>query len=406
MSASTLKLAFRNLPRHRTRTLISLAAVGFGVVALLIAGGFVEWIFWATREAAIQTGLGHIQVSRPGYHDHGYTDPGAFELPGDDPALAILRGAPNVTAVDQRLVVSGLASSGDTSVPFAGVAVDAVADKSLSRVLEVTGNRLDASAPTGVLLGRGLAKALSVNVGDPVSFVVSLPGGGINAVEGKVRGIFSTQVKAYDDTAVRLPIALARTLLRTKGSHTWVVGLADTSDTAATLAYLKARLPADRFELYTWYDLSDFYRKAVVLLSHQITVVGLMIAAMIVLGISNTQTMNVLERTGEIGTLLAMGTRRAVILRLFVYEGLLMGIVGGIGGLIVGVALAQILSYVGIPMPPPPGRDSGYSAEIILTPLLLVSGLAMAVVSTVLASLYPSWKAARMPIVDALRHNR
>jgi putative ABC transport system permease protein len=116
--------------------------------------------------------------------------------------------------------------------------------------------------------------------------------------------------------------------------------------------------------------------------------------------------MNVLERTGEIGTLMTMGTPRRGILRLFVLEGLLLGMIGGVGGLAIGWVLAQALSYVGIPMPPPPGRTEAYLAQIMLTPRFAVWAFVMAVVSTTLASLYPAWKASRLPIVDALRHNR
>src|SRR5437764_4532091 len=64
---SALRLAVRNIIRHRGRSLIALSAIGFSVIALSLAAGFVEWVYWATREAAIQTGLGHIQVVRPGY---------------------------------------------------------------------------------------------------------------------------------------------------------------------------------------------------------------------------------------------------------------------------------------------------------------------------------------------------
>jgi putative ABC transport system permease protein len=133
---------------------------------------------------------------------------------------------------------------------------------------------------------------------------------------------------------------------------------------------------------------------------------ALLIGAIIVLGISNTLTMNVLERTGEIGTMMAIGTPRKKILRLFVLEGLLLGVIGGLSGLAIGLLLAQALSYVGIPMPPPPGRTEGYSAQIMVTVRLAFWGIAMAVGSTILASLYPALKASRLPVVDALRYNR
>jgi putative ABC transport system permease protein len=407
MSASQLKLAARNLTRHHTRTLISLSSIAFGVIALLLAGGFIEWIFFAMRESTILTGLGHIHVSRPGFDDAGLANPDRYLIPPDTAELKTARLAPAVKEVDQRLVFSGLASSGEITVAFSGLAVDPDADKLISPILPIVGNGFDPADASGVLLGRGLAAALGVKPGDTVSFLVSLPGGGINAVEGHVRGTFATQVKAYDDTAVRMPLSLGRKLLRVRGSHLWVIGLERTdTDMAATMQYLKAQLPSASFELRTWLDLSDFYRKAVGLLSRQIDVVALLIGIIIVLGITNTLSMNVLERTGEIGTLMAMGTPRRGILQLFVLEGLLLGTIGGVAGLIVGYLLAQALSFVGIPMPPPPGRDTGYSARIILTISHASWALAMAVVAATLASLYPAWKASRLPIVDALRHNR
>jgi putative ABC transport system permease protein len=375
-------------------------------MALLIAGGFMEWMFWAMRETAIvETGIGHIQVNSPGFRDAGLADPAAFLLPSEAPELKALRAAPGVKAISERLLVHGLASSGEKTIVFSGEAVDPLADNTIRRTLLVAGERLAETDPTGVLLGRGLATALAVNPGDRVSLVVSLPGGGINAVEGRVRGTFTVQIKEIDDSAVRMPLALGRELLRTSSAHVWVVGLAKTDDTGWAMEYFRARLPAERFELASWIDLSDFYRKAVVLLTRQVYLVGFLIGLITVLGISNSLTMNVLERTGEIGTLMAIGTRRRRILRLFVLEGLLLGLIGGLAGLAIGWLMAQALSYTGIPMPPPPGRTESYSAEIILTVPLAFWAFAMAVISTTLASLYPAWKASRLPIVDALRHN-
>lgn len=406
MDPSQLKLAFRDLTRRPARTLISLSAIVFGVVALLLAGGFIEWIFWAIREAAIQTGLGHVQISRPDFRSEGFADPHGFLLPDGSGELVLVRGAPNVETVGERLLLSGLVSSGETTMAFGGEAVDPVAEQTLSKVLQVDGENLDEDDASGVLLGRGLAKALGVKQGDTVSFIVNLKNGGINAVEGHLRGTFSTQVKAYDDSAVRMPIALARQLMRVKDSHLWVVALTSTEQTDDTIAYLRERLPADKFEIKSWFELSDFYQKTVILLSRQLDFVFLLIGVIIVLGISNTMTMSVLERTGEIGTIMALGTPPRRVLQLFILQGFLLGAIGGTVGLTIGFLLAQIISYFGIPMPPPPGRDAGYSAEIILTAQLAIWSGLVAVIPTTLASLYPAWKAAHLPIVDALRHNR
>ena len=138
VDVSTIKSAFRNTLRHRTRSAIGVLTIGFGVIAILLAGGFIEWIFWAIREAAIQTGLGHVHVVRVGYRDSGLAYPFLYLLRENSPELSVLEASPAVKAVAPRLNFSGLISHGETTLSFVGEGVNAEKEKLVSRVLHIS----------------------------------------------------------------------------------------------------------------------------------------------------------------------------------------------------------------------------------------------------------------------------
>jgi hypothetical protein len=257
------------------------------------------------------------------------------------------------------------------------------------------------------VLRRGLARSLGVGVGDTVALLVTTSGGGINAVEAKVAGVFISTNQAYDDAALRLPIGLAQTLLRVNGAHVWLILLEQTERTDHFLEQFRNRFSAsaNKLEFVPWYQQADFYNKTVALFSQQMNVLRLIIGCIIVLSISNMLVMNVLERTGEIGTLLAIGFKRKKILQQFAIEGFLLGLVGASLGLGVGYGLAELISAIGIPMPPPPGMTEGYTGEIRVTLSVVTNAFLIAFITTALAGLYPAWKASRLQIINALRHN-
>lgn len=399
-------IGFRSVLRQKRRSAFGMIAVAFGVIAFLLSGGFVEWVFWAAREGAIQAGLGHVQVVRPGFLDTGLSDPFKFLLPDDAAELRVLERLPGVRTVAPRLSFSGLISVGESSLSFFGEGVDPDREAQFGYPSIISrGADLATEDAMGIIVGRGLAENLDVKPGDTVVLLTNTPSGGINAVECKVRGIFTTVSKAYDDSAIRVPRPVAEKLLRSKGAHRWIVVLQDTALTSRTVAALEEKFPSGKLEFIPWIRLADFYNKTVDLLSRQMAFVRLIIGVIIVLCISNTLTMSVMERTGEIGTSMALGASRANILRRFLSEGLALGVIGGLIGVVVGVALAIVISAIGIPMPPPPGMSQGYSGEIKLTAALIASAFLLACVTALVASVYPAWKASRLIIVDALRRN-
>ena len=150
-----------------------------------------------------------------------------------------------------------------------------------------------------ILLGRGLAENLGVAVGDQVVLMATTPSGGFSAFEAKVSGLFTTVSKAYDDSALRVPLPLAQKLLRVSGIHASIIVLDDTAQTADMLLKLRSDSKEDGIQFVPWYDMADFYKKTVTLLSRQVMVVELIIAAVIVLSISNTMTMNCLLYTSR-----------------------------------------------------------------------------------------------------------
>lgn len=401
-----LLVAARNVLRQRRRSLVAGAAIALGVVSMMLAAGYMDWLFWAIREEAIANRLGHLQIVKPGYHQHGQAESFSYLLPLGSRAINQIEGTDGVIAVAPRLNFSGLLSYGDHTLSFLGEALDPELDPSVRTIALTAGQSLTRAQPRSVLIGSGLASNLGVKPGDRVVLLATTAAKGINAVEVEVRGLFTSGLKAYDDTVIRAPIDLAHDLLRVSGAHIWVVSLQDTDLTEAVHNRLRALPVLSGMEVVTWRRLADFYHKVVELFSRQLAVVNLVIAGIIVLSIGNTMSMSVLERTREIGTLMAIGFRRRRILTLFILEGGLLGMFGGLGGIALGYALAETISWIGIPMPPPPGRSVGYVAAINTTPEIIVDAFLLAVTTTLVASVYPAWRASRLVIVDALRHNR
>jgi len=401
-----LKLAARNVFRQRVRSAVSLAAIAVGVVALVISAGFIQDIFLQLGEAMIRSQSGHIQISRTGFYETGTRSPERF-LIGDQATLRRqLVALPEVDDVMARISFSGLLSSGRADLAVIAEAVEADRENRLGTYVRLAaGRRLTDEDRHGVLVGAGVASSLGLKPGDPVTLLVSTAGGALNTLDLEVIGVFQSFSKDFDARAVRVGLEAAQTLLDTGGVNTLVVSLKRTADTAPVTGLLRQRLDNGQLEARPWYELSDFYEKTVDLYGRQFGVLRLIILFMVLLSVTSSVNMSIMERLGEFGTMRALGNRPRDTLALIVTEGLLLGVVGSFLGVIGGVLLAWLVSWVGIPMPPPPNSDLGYVARVQVVPVEVALAFAVGVVATVAGSILPARRVVRTPIVEALRQN-
>jgi len=401
-----LNLALRNLFRHKGRTALSLAAVGFGVVSVVLSGGFIEDVFFQLKENTIHSRLGHMQVYGAGHYEFGRREP--FEHMVRQPAelRARIAALPHVSEVMQRLQFSGLLNNGrrgEAPVMAEGVEPDKEARLG-SAVTLIAGRALTPNDDVGVVIGEGVARALQLKVGDSVTLLVTMPEGAFNTLDFDVVGVFRTMSREYDARAVRVSLRAAQDLLGIDAVHSLVVLLDETRYTDAVLATLKSQLSSG-FEVKPWYELAEFYQNAVALYRRQFTVLEIIVVVLVLLSVSSSINMVVHERTGEYGTLRALGDRRGDVFRLILAENALLGLFGAVLGVVIGVALALAISAVGIPMPPPPNMNGEYVAAVRVVPSVVGAAFVLGWAATVLAALRPAWRATRTPISEALQQN-
>ena len=400
-----IKLALRNIVRQKIRTAMASAAVIFGVTGLIVSGGFVQDIFVQLGEAIIHSQTGHIQIFRRDFLERGMRQPERFLIESPDRLGARLAAAPGVTEVAARLNFSGLLNNGRRDLAIIGEGIEASKEARLGGYLKViAGRQLSDEDTFGMILGQGVAAALGLSVGDLAIVVVNTSDGALNTLDLEVIGVFQSFSKDFDSRAIRIPLRSAQDLLLTEGANLMVISLKETAQTDAVHARLLPLLPSD-IEARTWYQLSDFYEKAVQLYDRQFGVLQLIILFMVLLSVANTVNMGVAERLSEFGTLQALGNSRQQVFRLILFENVLLGAIGAAGGLVIGLLAAETISTIGIPMPAPPNSNQGYTAHIQLDVWTSLKAVAIGFSSAALASLLPARRVSRTPIVDALHHS-
>jgi putative ABC transport system permease protein len=404
-----LKLALRNVFRNRRRTLITLAAMAFGAAAIIVFGGFVNSIYVGVRESTIRSQIGHVQLHRRGFSEKGALAPYDYLIRDYGALRAELAGIEHVTAVTARLGFSGLVSTGDTTASFVGLGVEPEGESALSSLAwTVGGHDLASGDPRGITLGVGLARAFGVRPGDDLTLLTTTRAGGINALAVKVRGVWESGEKAFDDRFLKTALPQVQRLLDVEGDEVQsIVVLLDRTEHTGLVRDRIAALIRDRgldLEMRTWEDLALRYHQVRELFGRIFAVLTLIVSIMVVFGITNTMTMAIFERTREIGTVMALGTPRRGVVTMFLLEGLALGTLGGLAGVVLGIVLARAVTALGIELPPPPGSTRGFMVQVLVVPTVLVQAFRLSVITAVLASLYPAWRAARLDVVEALRH--
>ena len=398
------RIAFRNVFRNPRRTSFTLFVIVFGAVAMILAGGFVASNFQGLREMTIRNGIGHLQIFTQKFIDGREERP--LELGINDPEKlqTWLGQQPHVVASTPEIEFNGLISNGEKSETFLGRGIDPGKQEAMGFNVNITGGKALSGAENEVLVAGGLARNLNVKPGDSLTLLGTTTNGALNAIDVQVAGIFSTGVKEYDQRAIKTSVATAQTLLDTDRVTKIIVKLDKTGNTPVAAAALRGSLAPQQLGLKTWRDLASFYKQVVMLYSSIFLFLGIIIVILVVLSSSNTMMMTVFERVQEIGTLMALGTRRRQILTIFLIEGLVIGILGGLLGWVSGFGATKLINAANVVMPPPPSFDRGIPLKITFVPELYVAVFALVAATLVLAAVIPAIRAARLRIVDALRH--
>jgi putative ABC transport system permease protein len=402
-----ITVALRNVLRNKRRSAISILAIFFGVGVVIFLDGFTNGFLKNTVEDAVFAKVGALQVHRKGYLD-AEKDPLKLDVADDNTMIDRLKAVKGVTEVTRRLSFEGMLSNGSVSSMFMATAIDPVTEykvcpKRKENVAKGS-TPLDEKSPNGALLGHQLMESLDAKPGSTLTMLSASQGGAQNALDVNVHGLLPSRFIGESKRLATVTLPFAQELLRMPGRVTEYVIRIDNLDHVDDVATrLRATLGPD-YEVNTWPELAPQARDGVVRLRVVLASISFILFCLVVSGIVNTMLMSVSERVREIGTMLAVGTRRRQVLLLFLIEAGALGLVGAVFGALAGAWVVHRMgSGSGLNISPPGGDPIQVYPYVELR--FAIMAVLLAIGGALLAALYPSWKASRMRPVDALRAN-
>ncbi len=395
-----VRLAWRNIWRHRRRTLIIVLAMGLSMAMMVLYDGFMAGFNQAIYGSAIRVLGGNIQVHASGYRENVDTNP-MLPLPDASAVVQAALANPNVVAAARRINTGGLITNHEGAFPVTIIGIDPPAEQPVSLIAAhvAAGSYLTANSADEVLIGKGLADEMDARVGDRITMV----GSDIHKQNRQrtmtVAGIYDIGLPDNEKTTVYISLAEAQNLYGLPGQSTEVdITLKKIGQEAGVVAALAPKLPG--YEVESWDKNYPDLATAVDRKGAVMNIFSVIIIAIAGIGVLNMLLMAVYERTREIGLLGAVGLKPRQIATLFILEGTMIGLVGVAFGAVLGIAINGSLGFVGFDL----GSLTSISAYTALIsgriyPTLALSSLLARGITVLIISSLAAW----IPAVEASR---
>ena len=398
----TFKLAYRNIGRNKTRSLLSSLAVAGGMALLLLMVSVMEGEMRGALANTIRLQSGHLQI-RPVSYEEGKISLKWDDLIAEPEAVAqTIKTLPEVITATPRLIASGILSLKNESKGVQIIGIDPTSDANLPfREGLLTGEFIHPDDREGIMIGNTLAEKLKLAVGDGVNLLVNTSNGDVDEQSFTVRGIFTTRTPGFDELNVLMPISKAQAFTATENHASTIFVLLQKNEQAVPVA---RAIQSSLYKALTWQDQNEFIVQFEDYAGAFMIVLYLIVLGITATVVTNTLVMAVFERTREIGILAAIGMKGRGIMAQFLAEAALLATGGVIGGLIIGGAMVAYFTINGIYI-----GDYGITGALfedrIYAHLTFENTIVLGIVTyiiTLAASLYPAILAARMEPVEAL----
>jgi len=404
-----LKIAWRNIWRHRRRTVIVVSALAMGLTLMILYDGMIGGFQEAIYGNAIKVLGGNIRVHAQGYSESTDSLP-LLPLANDKAVVQAAQAIPNVVAANRRIETGGLITNRDGAFSVGIIGMEPEREAPISPIAQhvTSGRYLTSADQDSVLIGKGLADLINVQVGDRLTLVGRATHNQMRQRTMTVIGIYDIGVPSLEQQTVYISLGEAQSLYNLNGQTTEVVvTLKQIGDEPAVISALTPALKG--YELETWAQAFPDLANAIGAKSEVMSFFSLIILLIAAIGVINLLLMAVYERTREIGLLSAIGLKPRQVMLLFVLEGVMLGLIGVVIGAVLGYLANGLIGLVGIDYSKFASVTS-YTALITgrvyttFTPIsLLTRGLPVLIVAF-LASLYPAREASRREPAEALHY--
>ena len=404
-----LRLAWRNIWRHRRRTVIIVLAMGLSLAFMMFYDGLLDGFNQAIAGNAVRVLGGNIQVHAPGYREKVDSNP-LLPLTDDSAIVKAALAQPDVIAAGRRIQTGGLVSNHEGAFSLNIIGVEPKAEAPVSLIAEhiVDGRYLESSDEDSILIGKGLADALLLKVGDRLTMV----GSDIHKQNRQrtmtVIGIYDVGLQSVEKGTVYISLGEAQSLFNLPGQSTEVqVTLKKIGPEQTVVSAISSAVPG--YEVESWDRNYPELANAVNRKGAVMNIFSVVIVMIAGIGILNLLMMAIYERTREIGLLGAMGLKPRQIATIFILEGTLIGVVGVVVGIAMGLGINLSLMQVGMDY----SQFAGITEYMALIsgrvyPTLGTSNLfgraVVVLVVAMFAALIPALIAARREPSEALHH--
>ena len=403
----TLAMALRNLGRNRTRTAITLFSMAFAGAAMILYMAMAEGFVQTLENNTIGKDLGEVQIHAKGYR----SDPDLYKrIENADDVLKVVERKGFYGA--KRLYGYGLSAFGNAS---AGIMIRGVDLENEPKVTTISksvmeGGWLDSSDPRGVVIGKKLARTLGVRLGDELVVISQASDGSMANEVYKVRGVLKTVGEVVDQGGLLMGEGeFRRFLVVPTGAHE-IAMTRKNKEWGLEIATAETSKMFPELEVRNWRQLQPILSELMEMMTYSISIVIIIAYSSVAMIILNAMLMNVFERIREFGIMKALGVSPFQIFSLITAEALLSAFFAGGIALAFGAPASLHFQEKGLDLSvfTPSFNLSGMSLDPLiyfrLSPKAVGMPLAFMFVLVVLATLYPSIKAALIKPVDAIHH--